>query len=185
MLAQADVDGKTNEITQFAPLLEPLDLAGCVVTADAMHTQGGHAGFLVQEKKAHYILVVKKNRPTLYAQVKNLPWQHIPAAHRQLGREEHRNLKATAVAARLAFPHAAHAIRVTRRIRSLNGGKWRTATIYGITSLTACGVPELVQSPGVCLVSATQILDHIPSSPAASCCISPSHRRPGPGQARR
>ena len=66
MLAQADVDGKTNEITQFAPLLEPLDLAGCVVTADAMHTQGGHAGFLVQEKKAHYILVVKKNRPTLY-----------------------------------------------------------------------------------------------------------------------
>ena len=30
------VDGKTNEITQFAPLLAPLDLAGCVITADAL-----------------------------------------------------------------------------------------------------------------------------------------------------
>ena len=44
VLAQAGVDGKTNEITQFAPLLEPLDLAGCVITADALHTQREHAG---------------------------------------------------------------------------------------------------------------------------------------------
>jgi hypothetical protein len=36
VLAQAEVDGKTNEITCFAPLLQPLDLAGCVVTADAL-----------------------------------------------------------------------------------------------------------------------------------------------------
>lgn len=33
LLAQAEVDGKTSEITAFAPLLEPLDLAGAVVTA--------------------------------------------------------------------------------------------------------------------------------------------------------
>jgi hypothetical protein len=36
---QTDVQGKTNEITRFRPLLEPLDLAGAVVTADARHTQ--------------------------------------------------------------------------------------------------------------------------------------------------
>ena len=47
VLAQAEVDGKTNEITAFAPLLEPLDLAGAVVTADAMHAQREHAQFLV------------------------------------------------------------------------------------------------------------------------------------------
>jgi predicted transposase YbfD/YdcC len=141
VLAQSGVDGKTNEITQFAPLLEPLDLAGCVVTADAMHTQRGHADFLVLQKKAHYILVVKKNQPSLYTQVKNLPWRHIPAAARQHdrrhGREEHRTLKTAAVAAGLAFPHAAQAIRLTRRIRPLSGGKWRTITIYAITSLDA------------------------------------------------
>jgi hypothetical protein len=52
VLAQAEVDGKTNEITAFAPLLEPLDLAGAVVTADALHAQREHAEFLVTEKKA-------------------------------------------------------------------------------------------------------------------------------------
>jgi Transposase DDE domain len=44
VLAQAAVDGKSNEITAFAPLLGPLDLTGAVVTADAMHTQREHAG---------------------------------------------------------------------------------------------------------------------------------------------
>jgi len=67
VLAQASVDGKTNEITAFAPLLEPLDLTGCVITADALHTQRAHAEFVVAEKKAHHILVVKKNQPGLYA----------------------------------------------------------------------------------------------------------------------
>ena len=67
VLAQASVDGKTNEITQFAPLLEPLDLTGCVITADALHIQREHAEFLFTTKKAHYILVVTKNRPGLSA----------------------------------------------------------------------------------------------------------------------
>jgi hypothetical protein len=33
VLGQTGVDGRTNEITRFAPLLEPPELAGCVVTA--------------------------------------------------------------------------------------------------------------------------------------------------------
>ena len=141
VLAQASVDGKTNEITQFAPLLEPLDLAGWVITADALHTQREHAKFLVANKKAHYILVVKNNQPSLYAQLKNLPWRTIPAGdkhgNRGHGREEHRTLKAATVAAGLPFPHAAQALRVTRRIRPLSAGKkWRTITIYAVTSLT-------------------------------------------------
>jgi predicted transposase YbfD/YdcC len=135
------VDGKTNEITQLAPLLQPLDLAGCVITADAMHTQREHAEFVVTTKNAHYILVVKKNQPGLYAQIKNLPWRQVPAGHAQHerghGRDERRTLQVTAVAAGIAFPHAAQAIRLTRRIRPLPGGKWRTVTIYAITSLDA------------------------------------------------
>jgi hypothetical protein len=115
-----------------------------VITADAMHTQREHARFLVSDKKAHYILVVKKNQPSLYAQVKNLLWRHIhiPAGDRQRsrghGREEHRTLQAATVTAGLVFPHAAQAIRVTRRIRALSGTrKWQTITVYAITSLTA------------------------------------------------
>jgi hypothetical protein len=80
---QAAVDGKTNEITQFAPLLEPLDLAGCIIAGDVLHTQREHAQFLIADKKARYILVVKKNQPGLCAQVKNMPWRQIPVAARQ------------------------------------------------------------------------------------------------------
>ena len=111
-----------------------------MVTADALHTQREHAEFLVSDKKAHYILIVKKNQPGLHAQLRNLPWRNIPAAHRQRnrghGREEQRTLKAATVTAGLAFPHAAQAIRITRRTRPLSGGKWRTVTVYAITSLT-------------------------------------------------
>jgi hypothetical protein len=49
------------------------------------------------------------------------------------------------------------------------------------TAFCPCGV----RSPGVCLVSATQVLDHGPSCPAESCCISLSHCCPGSGRARR
>jgi hypothetical protein len=38
VLAQLAVNGTTNEISRFQPLLDGLDLAGVVVTADAMHT---------------------------------------------------------------------------------------------------------------------------------------------------
>ncbi|MFC6575310.1 ISAs1 family transposase [Planomonospora parontospora] len=51
VLAQTGVGGKTNEITRFRPLLQGLDLAGCVITADALHTQRDHVDFLVGEKR--------------------------------------------------------------------------------------------------------------------------------------
>ena len=73
VLGQAGVDGKTNEITRFAPLLEPLDLAGAVVTADALHTQREHAQFLVSDKKAHYLLVVKRTSPACMPSSRTCP----------------------------------------------------------------------------------------------------------------
>jgi predicted transposase YbfD/YdcC len=140
VLGQIDVDGKTNEISRFRPLLADLDLTGCVITADAMHTQRDHAEFLIQDKKAHYIFIVKKNQPGLHAQLRNLPWRQIPVLARQRnrghGREESRTLKAVTVTAGLAFPHAAQAICITRRTRPLASRKWRTVTVYAVTSLT-------------------------------------------------
>jgi hypothetical protein len=66
VLAQREVPATTNEIAEFQPLLAGLDLAGVVVTADALHTQRGHAAFLV-EGGADYLLVVKANQPSLHA----------------------------------------------------------------------------------------------------------------------
>jgi hypothetical protein len=60
----------------------------------------------------------------IYA-LKSLPWRNIPAGDRQYnrghGREERRTLQAASVAAGLAFPHAAQAIRITRRILKPTG----------------------------------------------------------------
>jgi len=65
VIAQNEVEHKTNEITGFAPLLKDLDLKDAVVTADAMHAQKAHAKFLVEEKQADYLFGVKENQPNL------------------------------------------------------------------------------------------------------------------------
>jgi hypothetical protein len=66
VIGQRQIDKKSNEITAFKPLLEPLDLEGKIITADAMHTQVEHARFIVEDKKANYILPVKQNQGNLF-----------------------------------------------------------------------------------------------------------------------
>jgi predicted transposase YbfD/YdcC len=140
VLGQTGVDSKTNEITQFRPLLEGLDLAATVITADALHTQREHADWLVTQKHAAYLLIVKGNQPSLHHQLKILPWRQVPVSDhtrdRGHGRVELRHLQVTSVAG-LDFPHATQALRITRRVRSLHSRRWRTVTVYAITNLHA------------------------------------------------
>jgi len=140
VLAQTEVDGKTNEITRFRPLLDRLDLTDTVVTADALHTQREHAEWLVTHKHAAYVLIVKANQPALHRQLKLLPWREVPVADhtrdRGHGRVETRRLQATTIAG-LDFPHATQALRITRRVRPLHQLRWRTVTVHAVTSLTA------------------------------------------------
>ena len=72
VLSQRQIPDKTNEIPEFRPLLEPLDLQGKTVTADAMHAQVEHARFLVEEKQADYVFTVKDNQPTLLQDIQTL-----------------------------------------------------------------------------------------------------------------
>jgi predicted transposase YbfD/YdcC len=78
-------------------------------------------------------------QPT-FRQLKALPWPDIPIAdhtrHRGHGRVETHQLQVTTIAG-LDFPHATQAIRITRRVRSLHGRRWRIITVYAVTSLTA------------------------------------------------
>jgi predicted transposase YbfD/YdcC len=66
-LVQVRVDEKTNEIPVARALLPALPLAGRVVTADALHTQVETAQAILDAQGA-YLLVVKSNQPTLYAE---------------------------------------------------------------------------------------------------------------------
>jgi predicted transposase YbfD/YdcC len=140
VLGQTDVEATTNEIARFQPLLERLDLAGQVVTADALHTQREHADWLVSHKHAAYVLMVKANQPVLHQQLKALPWREVPVADhtrdRGHGRAETRRLQVTTVTG-LDFPHASQALRITRRVRPVAGRRWRTVVVYAVTSLTA------------------------------------------------
>ena len=140
LLDHLEVDVKHNETTHFTALLEPLDLAGVVVTFDALHTVRANLDWLASEKKAHYIAVVKRNQPLLYAQVKALSWRQVPAGSHARGtghgRTETRTLK-TAHVAGLDFPHARQAIKITRRRHEITTGKVSRETVYAITSLTS------------------------------------------------
>ena len=71
--AQIAVPDKTNEIPCAKVLLDPLDLSGAVVTADALHTQRETARYLVEDKEADYLFTVKENQPTLYWELARLP----------------------------------------------------------------------------------------------------------------
>lgn len=71
VLGQLATDCKSNEITAIPRLLALLELAGATVTIDAMGCQREIAAQIVQQK-AHYILAVKDNQPTLHKKVKGL-----------------------------------------------------------------------------------------------------------------
>jgi predicted transposase YbfD/YdcC len=139
VLAQLDVYAKTNEVPQLPVLLDTLEVAGVVVTADALHAQRSTADYL-HGRGAHYVLTVKHNQPNLYAQLKGLPWTDVPVAARTRdgghSRAKTRTVKVTAVRAGILFPHATQAIQVVR-CRRTRTGRWRTETAYAVTSLAA------------------------------------------------
>jgi predicted transposase YbfD/YdcC len=145
VVAQVTVDTKSNEIPAFAPLLDAVEqvlgsLTGLLFVADALHTQVAHATEIAA-RGAHLLIPVKGNQPTLFAQLKALPWAEIPAGHRSHdtghGRRETRTVKAVTVATPggIAFPHARQAIRITRTRTS--GGKTSRETAYLTISLPA------------------------------------------------
>jgi predicted transposase YbfD/YdcC len=65
VLGQTKVEAKSNEITAIPELLELIDVAGGIVTIDAMGTQQEIAAEIVAQG-ADYMLAVKGNQPHLY-----------------------------------------------------------------------------------------------------------------------
>jgi predicted transposase YbfD/YdcC len=87
VLAQEEVDDKTNEITVIPDLLEMVNPAAAVVTIDAMGTQKQIA-WTVREYEAHYLLALKNNHPKLAADTRWLfddadqsGWDTVPHSY--------------------------------------------------------------------------------------------------------
>jgi hypothetical protein len=109
-----------------ATVLGSLD--GILFIADALHTQTAHA-HEIAARGAHLMVPAKGDQPTLFAQLKALPWPQIPAADRTRdtghGRRETRTVKAITVhtPGGIAFPHAQQAVRTTRTRTNVTSGK--------------------------------------------------------------
>jgi hypothetical protein len=78
VLAQIQVEGKGSEVGVFQILLDQFDLTEVLVTADALHTNCGHADY-PRERGGHYLMTVKANQPTLLRRLRALPWAQIGA----------------------------------------------------------------------------------------------------------
>ena len=147
VLAQVTVAAKSNEIPAFAPLLDAVEkvlgsLHGLLFVADALHTQNNHATELAA-RGAHLLIPVKGNRPTLHAQLKNLPWAQIPIGDQTRdtghGRRETRTVKAITLhtPGGIAFAQAKQAVRITRTRTGAGSGKTTRETGYLTISLPA------------------------------------------------
>jgi predicted transposase YbfD/YdcC len=71
VLGQRKVDDRSNEITAVPQLLEMLEVAGCIVTTDAMHCQVETAKKVI-ENDTDYVFVVKDNQPRLLEAIQGL-----------------------------------------------------------------------------------------------------------------
>ena len=120
----------------------PAEIYDFVVGADGVHSSVRRAVIPEADPRqslmteASWRFTVKANQPTLLDRCARLAWHNVPVLDRDRGhgRVERRTLKAVSVA-KFGFPHAAQVLQVTRKRRDLRTRRWRTVTVYAITSL--------------------------------------------------
>jgi predicted transposase YbfD/YdcC len=138
VLGQVTVDARSNEIPAVRDLLKAFtDLAGAVITIDALHTQSDTAQ-VITARGADYVMTVKANMPTLYKKLKKLPWPSVPATSavtRDHGRRARRTIKVTLVLAWIEFEGAAQVAQLRRTVT--RKGKKTVEVVYLITSSSA------------------------------------------------
>lgn len=143
-LGQRAVTDKGSEIPALKDLLEPMDLTGVVITADALHCQRDTATWLVG-RGAPYVLTVKGNQPTLRSKLKNLPWADVPG-HTYQDKSHNRRVtctvKAVAVPSWVDWPGAAQVLQV-RRTRIVAGRK-HIEVVHAVSSAPMDNAPPRV-----------------------------------------
>jgi len=138
VLGQVAVDAKSNEIPAVRDLLKAFaDLAGAVITIDALHTQHDTAKAILA-RHADYVMTVKGNMPALHRQLRKLPWTAVPAVSSvstDHGRRVRRTIKAALAPAWVEFAGAAQVAQVRRTVT--RKGKKTVEVVYLITSSDA------------------------------------------------
>jgi predicted transposase YbfD/YdcC len=148
VLGPVAVAAKSNAITAVPRVLAGRDLAGAVVTLDALLTQRALARQLRQQG-GHSLLVVKENQPALYAAIAQ-PFTgdllveptdcaaSVTTREKRHGRLTTRTLERTAALnGYLDWPDVGQVLRRTDHAIDLATGRVSHEVTYGLTSLPA------------------------------------------------
>jgi predicted transposase YbfD/YdcC len=135
--AQAEVGAKTNEVPMATQVLGQIDLAGKIVTADALHTVKATAEFIC-EHDGQFVLPVKENRQALFDTLDALPWDQVPVAHtvtdRGHGRITTRTIQVMPAPQDLPFPHVSQVLLIERYVSDLVGNPLSAVAALGVAS---------------------------------------------------
>ncbi|MFY1702893.1 ISAs1 family transposase [Micromonospora sp. WMMA1923] len=152
VIAQNQVPADTTEVTQIKALLDPIDITGMVVTADAAHPSSGTAAYL-RQRGADYVFTVKGNRPALLAAITDRLPEATAAtsAHTDTARRSGHRITRTiwiASATGIDFPGAALVLRLRRDVYTPDGQRVSKQIVHGITSLnrTAADIAAYVRT---------------------------------------
>ena len=145
VLAHRAVEHKRNEISTVLPWLSPQLCKDRIITADAMHTQRALCAD-VTRFAGHYVLIAKKNQPTLWDDLHTFftdpqadagEWDEEHTWSKGHGRLEERRIRTTTLLTPLfarEWAGVAQAFAVRRR--ATHPLKCTQQVVYGITSLT-------------------------------------------------
>ena len=132
------------------PLLEEVEIAGKVITADALLTQKAIAEYLVQERGADFVFTVKENQPTLKRAIAALGLRarrgDAETTEKGHGRITTRRIWCDdSLKASLTFPHVQQVCCIEREVTHRKKGLTTVEAVYGITSQSpAKALPEKI-----------------------------------------
>ena len=120
-----------------AVVLGQVDLAGKVVTADALHTVKATANF-IHDHGGEFVLPVKENRRALFDALDALPWDQVPiactATDKGHGRITTRTIQVLPAPDDLPFPHVSQVFLIERYVTGLHGQPISAVAALGVAS---------------------------------------------------
>ncbi|HET9971568.1 MAG TPA: ISAs1 family transposase [Streptosporangiaceae bacterium] len=145
VIAQHRIPDDTTETTQVKALLENVDLAGAVVTADAVNAQRETAEYIAGKEEdggrgSAYFLFVKGNQPKLQRAVFGAVQQDCPRdpdyteLDESHGRITRRSVWVTG-AENIDFPHVRQVARIRRDGYDASGARVSKEIVHAVTSL--------------------------------------------------
>ena len=136
-----DETKQTNEIGMFAAVLDTLDIAGKIISADALLTQRKLARYLL-ERQAHYHFTVKGNQPGLQKEIALLFQRRLAPDHEEVSPPDHGRIEtrriwcSTDLNTYLGFPGVGQVFMIEREVVHKKTGAITLEHALGMTSQT-------------------------------------------------